>query len=106
MFKKTKISTVINYSKRSFATYPSEIRKYPTQTITNTQREFYFKHGYLVLPGFLSTEWLEKLNTVTEEFIELSKKYNKEKVLPLAHFLFIFLVFEIHKNVTWNQISA
>ncbi len=54
------------------------------ETITEEQREHYFKHGYLVLPGFLSEEWVNKLNEVTDHFIELSKNYTIKDVLPLG----------------------
>ena len=48
-----------NYSrcnKTFFSTFPEEIREFPTKVISEEQREFYFKHGYLVLPGFLSNK--------------------------------------------------
>ena len=70
--------------KKYFATTFDEVRANKTKTITEEQREFYFKHGYLVLPGFLSDEWLEKLNKVTDEFIEMSRNYTSETVLPLG----------------------
>ena len=76
-----------NYSRCNntfFSTFPEEIREFPTKVISEEQREFYFKHGYLVLPGFLSNKWIEKLNNVTNEFVQISRKYTQDMVLPLG----------------------
>ncbi|MBT6441623.1 MAG: phytanoyl-CoA dioxygenase family protein [Alphaproteobacteria bacterium] len=41
--------------------------------ITQAQREFYFENGYLVLEKFIPDEWLERLWTVTNRFIDESR---------------------------------
>lgn len=43
------------------------------KVLSQTQREFYQAEGYLLLPGFVSEEWLARLNAATEEFIEQSR---------------------------------
>lgn len=42
-------------------------------SITQAQREFYFENGYLVLEKFIPDEWLERLWTVTNRFIDESR---------------------------------
>ena len=41
--------------------------------ITQAQRESYFENGYLVLEKFIPDEWLERLWTVTNRFIDESR---------------------------------
>lgn len=45
----------------------------PTKVITNEQRKQYFRDEFLVLPEFVSQQWLEKLRSVTDEFVEKSR---------------------------------
>ena len=41
--------------------------------LSKDQIDHYHREGYLVLDGFLSNQWLDKLNGVTDEFIEASR---------------------------------
>lgn len=41
------------------------------------QRADYFRDGYLVLPGFVSEQWLGRLWQVTNEFIEHSRRVSR-----------------------------
>ena len=41
--------------------------------LSKDQIDHYDRQGYLVLDSFLSNQWLDKLNTVTDEFIEASR---------------------------------
>jgi hypothetical protein len=45
----------------------------PPRTLTREQREFYFENGYLLLEGFVSREWLERIWEVSNTFIERSR---------------------------------
>jgi|MDTC01.3.fsa_nt_gb ectoine hydroxylase-related dioxygenase (phytanoyl-CoA dioxygenase family) len=71
---------------RGLATNPDEVRRNAPQCITEEQRDYYFQHGYLVLPGFLSDEWLERLNAATDEVVERSRGFSHEAVRPLGQF--------------------
>jgi hypothetical protein len=50
-----------------------EILAQPAKVLTRKQREFYFDNGYLLLPEFISAEWLRRLQTVTAAFIDESR---------------------------------
>jgi len=41
--------------------------------LTQPQRQKYFLDGYVGVESLVSNSWLEKLNSVTEEFVELSR---------------------------------
>ena len=41
--------------------------------LDDAQREAYQRDGFLVLPGFVDAAWLERLRSVTAEFIEQSR---------------------------------
>lgn len=47
------------------------------KVLSNSQRDSYFKDGYLVLEKFISDEWLDRLWAVTNEFIDESRAYTK-----------------------------
>jgi ectoine hydroxylase len=51
----------------------SEILATSTKILTSEQREFYFENGYLLLPGFVSQEWLDCLQAVTAQMVEESR---------------------------------
>jgi len=52
---------------------PEQILTYPSKALSADQRESYFENGYILLPGFLDAQWLDRLNRVTDEFIEESR---------------------------------
>ncbi len=41
--------------------------------LSQSQKAFYKTEGYLLLPGFISDEWLDRLNAATASFIEQSQ---------------------------------
>jgi len=58
------------------ATWPFEVLAYPPKVLTQKQRKSYFKHGTLLLEGFVSEEWIEKLNKTTQKYVDLSRDYD------------------------------
>ena len=65
-----------------------EILARPAKGLTREQREFYFANGYLLLPEFVSEEWLDRLQAVTAQLVEESRTVTKsgEKfVLETGH---------------------
>jgi len=48
------------------------------RVLTQAQRQKYFDVGYVGLPGLVDRQWLERLNRVTQEFIELSRDADSE----------------------------
>ena len=56
---------------------PEQILSYPTTTLTEQQRHFYFDRGYLHLPELLAGEELIHLQNTTEDMIEQSRTYSQ-----------------------------
>lgn len=52
---------------------PETILAQKPKVLTQEQRQFYFDNGYLLLEGFVSQEWLDRLWAVTDRFINESK---------------------------------
>ena len=52
---------------------PDEILRYEPRALTQAQREHYFEHGYVGLPGFVDGEALARLQATTERFVDLSR---------------------------------
>ncbi len=50
-----------------------EIIEYPSNTLSDEQRHFYFENGYLLLERVVPKNWLERLRNVTDEMIEFSR---------------------------------
>jgi hypothetical protein len=46
----------------------------PARILTQQQREDYFSAGYLGVAGLVQRDWLDRLNKVTAEFVELSRE--------------------------------
>jgi len=51
----------------------ADILAVPPKVLTQDQRAFYFETGYLMLPSFVTEEWLARLAAVTDRFIEQSR---------------------------------
>lgn len=51
----------------------SSVLSHAPKVLTEEQRKFYFENGYLLLEGFLSDEWLTRLNALSEKFVEESR---------------------------------
>ena len=45
-----------------------------TSSVTEAEREFYHRHGYLQLESFVDATWLDALRTASDEFVELSRE--------------------------------
>ena len=56
---------------------PEQILKTKPKVLSQSQREAYFRDGYLALEGFVSNDWLERIWYTTEEFIEESRNHSK-----------------------------
>lgn len=52
---------------------PEEILSRPARVLTRAQRESYFERGYAVIPALVDDQWLNRLNVVTEAFVEASR---------------------------------
>jgi hypothetical protein len=52
----------------------NEILSIQPKVLTQEQRLNYFENGYLALEKFVSDDWLKRLNDVTAEFIDESRK--------------------------------
>ena len=50
----------------------------PPRVLTQDQRAFYFRHGYLLLEGLVDQGWLDRLCAVTESFVEASRSAGPE----------------------------
>jgi hypothetical protein len=55
---------------------PEEILSHKPLVLTQVQREKYFREGYLGATSVVSSQWLDKLNAVTNEFVEISCTVN------------------------------
>jgi hypothetical protein len=53
---------------------PEQVLSQPPRVLTQTQREFYFTEGYLLLPKVLPAEWIQRLRAATDELIERSRE--------------------------------
>ena len=53
-----------------------QILKQSTKVLSQKQREFYFENGYLLLEKFITGELLDRLQNVTQGFIEKSRRYD------------------------------
>jgi len=63
---------------------PEEILAIPPRVLTQEQREFYFREGYILLPGVIDAAWLERLRAATAELVERSRQVTvSDKVFDL-----------------------
>ena len=53
---------------------PEDILAQKPRVLTQEQREFYFREGYLLLPGIIGADWIERLRGATTEMVERSRK--------------------------------
>jgi len=52
---------------------PEEILSHAPRVLSQAQRESYFEHGYVMVEGLISDDWLDRLNRTTEEYLERSR---------------------------------
>lgn len=63
---------------------PDQVLAIKPRFLTQTQREFYFTEGYILLERVIGEEWLSKLRAATDEMIERSRKVTaSDKVFDL-----------------------
>ena len=56
---------------------PEQILAIPPRVLTQSQREFYFTEGYILLERIIGDDWLAKLRAATDELVERSRKVTK-----------------------------
>jgi ectoine hydroxylase-related dioxygenase (phytanoyl-CoA dioxygenase family) len=52
---------------------PDEILSHPARVLSQSQREAYFRDGYIGLPGFVDAAMVARLQATTEKFVDLSR---------------------------------
>ena len=63
---------------------PEQILAIPPRVVTQSQREFYFREGYVLLERIIGDDWVRRLRAATEEMVERSRKVTKsDKVFDL-----------------------
>ena len=56
-----------------------EILQRPAKILTQSQREAYFRDGFVGVEGLIDGDWLERLNRTTNEFVQISKDYSSQR---------------------------
>ena len=56
---------------------PDQVLAIPPRVLTQSQREFYFSQGYLLLERVIGDDWLKRLRDTTDELVERSRKVAK-----------------------------
>jgi hypothetical protein len=56
---------------------PEQVLSHPARVLSQEQREFYFREGYLLVPKILPDEWIRKLRAVSDEFVAKSRSVTK-----------------------------
>ncbi len=63
---------------------PEQVLAIPPRVLTQSQREHYFREGYLLLEKAIGDEWLRELRAATEEMVERSRKVTRsDKIFDL-----------------------
>ena len=58
-----------------------DIRKQPPKVLSEEQREFYFREGYVLLESLIPEDWLARLGGVTDSFVERSRGLDKSDAI-------------------------
>ena len=53
---------------------PDKIRQYPTNVLSDAQREQYFRDGFLILPDYVPQAWIARLQAALAELMERSRE--------------------------------
>ena len=56
---------------------PEQILARPPKVLMQSDRERYFEQGFILLPGFLDADWLERIRAVTAGFVEESRHHSR-----------------------------
>jgi ectoine hydroxylase len=51
------------------------------RVLSQEQREFYFENGYLLLEGFVSREWLDRIWEISNTFVERSRELGESDTM-------------------------
>ena len=51
-----------------------EILARPSRILNREQREHYFRHGYVGIPGLIGDDWLAPLRELTRAFVDASRE--------------------------------
>jgi ectoine hydroxylase-related dioxygenase (phytanoyl-CoA dioxygenase family) len=63
---------------------PDQVLSIKPRILTQSQREFYFSEGYILLERVIGDDWVAKLRAATEEMVERSRKVSvSDKVFDL-----------------------
>ena len=63
---------------------PEQILAIPPRVLTQSQREFYFTEGYILLERIIGDDWIGKLRDATDELVERSRRITQpDKVWDL-----------------------
>jgi ectoine hydroxylase-related dioxygenase (phytanoyl-CoA dioxygenase family) len=63
---------------------PEQVLAIRPRVLTQSQREFYFREGYILLEKIIDDEWLRKLRAATAEMVERSRKVTtSDKIFDL-----------------------
>ena len=63
---------------------PEQILAIPPRVLTQSQREFYFNEGYILLEKIIGDDWVRRLRAATEELVEASRKVTQsDKIFDL-----------------------
>jgi len=63
---------------------PEQVLAIPPRVLTQSQREFYFREGYVLVEKAIGDDWLRRLRAATEELVERSRKVTKsDKIFDL-----------------------
>jgi ectoine hydroxylase len=52
-----------------------------TAVLSEAQREHYQQSGWVAVPGLVDSEWLERLRSVTDEFVDASRALTESNIL-------------------------
>ncbi len=58
-----------------------EIKQYPSNSLTEEQRQFYFDNGYLLVENAVPEDWLKRLRDTTDEMIEFSRSITESDAI-------------------------
>jgi len=63
---------------------PEQVLAIPPRVLTQSQREFYFREGYILVEKAIGDDWIRALRAATEELVERSRKVTKsDKIFDL-----------------------
>ena len=60
---------------------PQDVLAHEPRVLSQGQREFYFEHGYLLVPAIVRAEWLERLRAVTGEMVDRSRALTRSDAI-------------------------